>query len=73
MFPSYKMRKLSGPNPLYLLEVRQHWIKFQTVLNRSAHNIPVPNLFLVGLISELYSNVCFLQTVDDLASVAKPL
>ena len=51
IFSTFKTRKSVGPNPMYLLEVRQYWINSHTVLNRSAHNIPVPNLFPVVLIS----------------------
>ena len=50
-FVSYKMRKSASPNLLHPLGVRQNWIIFQTVLNRSAHNIPAQNLFVIGLLS----------------------
>ena len=51
IFSFFEMRKTAGPNPLYPLEVREHWLISQFVLNCSAHNTPIPNLFLVGLIS----------------------
>ena len=50
VFASYKMCKPAGSNPLYPLEVEQHWIISQTVSKRSAYNISVQNLLLVGLI-----------------------
>ena len=52
IFSAFKfIHSSAGPNPFYLIEVKQHWINSYTVLNCKTHNTPVPNLFPEVLIS----------------------
>ena len=82
IFALYKIFNTVGLNPLYALEVRQHWIYSRADLNRSAHYVAVPNLFLAGFISDpwrslppwsnLYECHCLVKKDHSLAGGATP-